>query len=317
MKQINPLLLVLSLLAVLSPLHASSWSDRQQANQLKYAATLSVQEHFSLGMKAVAEKEWREAEKQMRIVMLNYPMSAFSKEARYFAAVALFELREFDQAAEQFADYLQHDRSPKHLEEVFEYKLEIANQFATGARRRPFGSSRLPKLMPARTAALDLYDEIITTLPSHSLAAEALFAEGGLLAELKEYDEAIEKFQILIARFPRHPQTPQAYLSIANLYLALARRQQHDPDLLALAMINLRKFRHDFPSDARLFEAEHAFVEMREVYADGLVETGRFYERTKKPQAAVIYYRTALRDYPNTQAAEEARGRIAKLDPAQ
>lgn len=307
MKKVSVLTLALALTSM-SPAYAAT---RQQP---QYAAVLSVQDHFSLGMKAVAEEKWVDAEREMRTVVLNFPSSAFAKEARYFVAVALFKQKEFERASEQFRDYLDHDRSPKHLEEVFEYKLEIANQFAAGAKRRPFGSSRLPKLLPARTLALDLYDEIIATLPSHSLAAEALFAEGRLLADLREYDEAIEKFQIVIARFPRHPQTPDAYLSIGELYLKLSRQQQHDPDLLALAMINVRKFRQDFPTDTRLIQAEKALVEMREVYAGGLVETGRFYERTKKPQAAVIYYRTAVRDYPNTEAAGRAEERLAKLD---
>jgi outer membrane assembly lipoprotein YfiO len=310
-KKISLLTLTLAF-TVASSIHAAPkiGSDRQAP----HAAVLSVQDHFSLGMKAIAEEDWIGAEREMRTVILNFPSSAFTREARYFVAVALFKQEEFDRASQQFRDYLDHERSPKHLEEVFEYKLAIANCFAAGARRRPFGYTRLPKLLSARTEALDLYDEIIATLPSHSLAAEALFAEAKLLADLKEFNEAIEKLQILIGRFPRHSQTPQAYLSIGELYLQLSRQQQHDPDLLALAMINVRKFRQDFPTDERLIQAEGALVEMREVYAGGLIETGRFYERTKKPQAAVIYYRTAVRDYPSTEAARRAEERLAKLD---
>ena len=36
----------------------------------------------------------------------------------------------------------------------------------------------MPKWVPARDEAIHIYDEVITALPHHELAAHALFGEG-------------------------------------------------------------------------------------------------------------------------------------------
>lgn len=278
-----------------------------------YESVVSAQELYSQALRSIQNEEWAEAELQMREVLLQSPDSPFAREARYYLGVALFRLGNLEGAAEEFADYLKRDRNPAHFESVFEYKLRIAERYAQGERRRLFHASYMPRWGSGREDAMVLYDEIIVTLPSHPLAAEALFGKGRLLAEMKEELEAIENYQILIARFPKHSKLSEGYLAIAQLYLELSRNQKHDPDLLALAQINLRKFRHDFPADGRIKLAEESLLAMREVYAEGLYETGRFYERKKKPSSALVYYRAVMRDYPDTHTAQLAQGRMDQL----
>lgn len=278
-----------------------------------YQSELSAQELYSLGLQAIEEERWGDAQQRLWSVIAHHPESAFACEARYFLGLSLFHLNRLEEARQQFAEYLQRDRNPKHFESVFAHKLQIANRYAQGERRNLFHSRRLPRWRSGKSDALELFDEVIVTLPSHALAAEALAAKGALLGDMGEYVEAIENFTILIARFPKHPRMPEGYLAISDLYLKLSRNQKHDPDLLALAHINLRKFRHDFPTDRRVEVAESHFQAMRGVYAEGLYETGRFYERKKKPSSAAVYYRAAIRDYPDSHSAELSRERMAQL----
>jgi len=54
---------------------------------------------------------------------------------------------------------------------------------------------------------------------------------------------------------------------------------------------------------------------MKEIYAESLFATGKFYERKKKPQSSVIYYRDLANKFPATEAAEKGRARIEALQP--
>ncbi len=40
-----------------------------------------------------------------------------------------------------------------------------------------------------------------------------------------------------------------------------------------------------------------------------------FYERTDRPRSAVFYYRKVLREYPNSQWADDAKRRLDRLAP--
>jgi outer membrane protein assembly factor BamD (BamD/ComL family) len=54
---------------------------------------------------------------------------------------------------------------------------------------------------------------------------------------------------------------------------------------------------------------------MLEVYAKDLYETAKFYERTKKPKAAIIYYNKIVSKYPDTPTAIASQKRLEVLLP--
>ncbi len=173
----------------------------------------------------------------------------------------------------------------------------------------------MPKWASGRTLALKIYDEVIASLASHDLAAQAIYAKGKLHWQLQLYRPAIEDYQLLIKRFPKHELVPDAYVAISNIYLELSEFELQNPDILTFSEMNLKKFKHAFPREERIAEVEQDLESIQEIYANGLYETGRFYERTSNPEAAVIYYQNAIKQFPETHIAECAKQRIKKLNP--
>jgi outer membrane protein assembly factor BamD (BamD/ComL family) len=279
------------------------------------SASLSVQEHFELGQQALEASDWREASKQFRIVTCNFPKSTYAQEAFFYLGVAEFELEEYDFSNEAFSNYIQSKNNPKHFQEAIEYKFNIAQNLANGCKRRFLGTRRLPKWASGRTLALKIYDEVIASLSSHDLAAQALYAKGELHWQLQLYRPAIEDYQLLIKRFPKHELVPDAYVAISNIYLELSAYELQNPDILTFAEMNLKKFRHAFPREERIADVEQDLESIQEIYAKGLYETGRFYERTCHPEAALIYYQNAINQFPETNIAECAKQRIQRLNP--
>ncbi len=175
------------------------------------------------------------------------------------------------------------------------------------------GWDSMPKWIPARDEAIAIYDEVITALPHHELAAQALFGKARLLLKDEEYKASIETYQTLIRRFPKHPLSIESFIGIAQVYLIQSKDRYPDQDYLDLAEINLKKFKFSFPGEERVAEAENMFLDMKEVFASNLYDTGRFYERTKKPHAAQIYYNRILTKYPETRVAVSATKRLSNM----
>lgn len=276
--------------------------------------TLSVDEHYALGKESLEQCDYEESVRQFTIVVSNFPGFSNFSESHYYLGIAYFNLTEYDFANDSFTNYLKSTNQPKFFEEALGYKYKIAEKFREGAKRRFFGTKQMPKWGSGRSLALKIYDEVIYSLPCHNYAALSLFAKAVMFWEDNEWRESVESLQTLIRRFPKHELAPEAYLGINRVYLEQSRREFQNPDLIVLAQINLRKFAKDFPKDERVAQAEANVQAIKEVYASGLYGTGRYYERTSKPGASIIYYQSAIKQFPDTKTAERCRLRLIELN---
>lgn len=277
-------------------------------------ATMSVQDHFSLGINAKNKRDWIEAATQFTIVVNNFPLTSYGIESHYHLGEALFYMQDFDYANEELSEYLKKQSNPKFFLQAIQYKYGIAEQLKNGARKRVFDYSFMPKWASGKGLALKIYDEVIAAMPCHDLAARSLYSKAELHWSIEEYKESVECYQSLIRRFPKHQGAPESYLLITEVYLEQCQVEFQNPDLITLAEINVRRFTQDFPRDERLQEAENNVALIKEVYAQGLYDTGQFYERVKKPHASILYYRNAIQQFPETQVADLCKKRLEMLE---
>ncbi len=296
--------------SLFNPVNAAFTITNGRVVDVKEVATLPVEEHYRLGIEAYNACEWQEALHNFRAIVCSYPNASCALDCYFYQGACYFYLDELDFANESLSQYLKMQNNPKYFEETIEYKFYIAERFRCGACKRFFGTKQLPKWASGRSLGLQIYDEVICSLPAHDLAARALYYKGVLLWEDDAFRESIDSFQTLIRRFPKHELAPEAYLAIADVYVEQACCEFQNPDLLALAGINLRKFSRDFPRDERISLVEERVQWMKESFARGLYEIGRFYERKGKPSAAAIYYAKAIKDFPDTEIAEFCKVRL-------
>lgn len=275
----------------------------------------SVQEYNSALQQAISAGKWWDVIDYAEIISYNFPTSPFAQEASYLMGEAYYKLGEFESANECFTAYLNHVASPRHFEEAIEYKFNIAEQFANGTKKRLFGSVKMPAWVPAKEDSIEIYDEVIASLPHSDIAAKSFLSKARIQAYTEDFKPSIETLDLLIRRFPKHELAAEGYLEKSRVYLAQCQIESLDPDVLDLTEVNLRKFRLAFPRDPKLEEAEKIFSQMQEMFAQSLFETGCFFEKTKKTPASLIYFNKVIAKYPKTEAAAASREKIEMLSP--
>ncbi|WP_036746472.1 hypothetical protein [Parachlamydia acanthamoebae] len=313
MKIFRCLLCVLLSIAGISSLEAAYVFKDGRFVDAKELATQPMHVHYNLGVEAYNEENWHEAVKQFTVVVSNFSSSSWAQKALFFLGIANFHLDEFDFSNQYFTEYLSAKGCPEHFEEAIEYKFAIAEKFREGARRHLLGTKRLPKWASGESLALQIYDEVTAAMPSQDIAAKALYCKGLYLWELKDFRESVDSFYLLIRRFPKHELAPESYVAISRVYLEQSAVELQNPDILAFADVNKRKFERDFPGEERLLEVEANVLKIKEIYAHGLFETGSFYERKGHPKAAIIYYQNTIAKFPGTEIAERCRKRLFVL----
>jgi outer membrane protein assembly factor BamD (BamD/ComL family) len=279
----------------------------------KHAPLYTPKEHFESGHKLVVEKKWEEALANFLVITTHFPEVEVYPDALFFSGVCYYFMEDYQLANRQLSRYLEQKSKLKYFDKVFLYKYHIAEAFRMGAKKHLFNVEMLPRLAFAAQEAMDLYDEVISSLPHQELGAKALYGKAEVLLFQKEYKESIETLSTLIKRFPKDNLAPTSYLLISHIYLEESKKDAQNPDLLALAKINLKNFRRDFPGDEKISEVEGDISSMEEVLATSLFETGRFYEKKKKLKASKIYYEEALKRYPETASAEKCKGRLQAI----
>lgn len=301
-------------LSTLFPLSASGVTLKNgKLMRSDFAPKMSAIEHYNAGVQAMEHKSWRTALKNFMIIGLHFSESQVAEDAFYFKAVCNYHLMEYDIANNLFTDYLNQSGRLRYFEDALSYQLAIAEKFREGARKHLFDSDKFPKWVTAREDSIAIYDQIISTVPNHELAAKALFGKAVLQQRIQEYKDAIESYQTLIKRFPKHSLSSDAYLAINEIYFEQSHTEFQNPDLLELANLNYKRYKEAFPRDEKLEKAKEFLALMEEIHARGLYDTGIFYERTKKKKASVIYYVTALEKFPNAPSSALCKERLSRL----
>lgn len=309
-------LVLAALVSSVHPLVSAMTVHSGKVMRSEFAPKLSPTEHYNAGMQAMEHKNWRTALRNFMTIGIHYSDSPIAEDAFYFQAVCNYHLMEYDIANRLFSDYLNQKKRLRYFEDAIAYKLAIADKFKNGAKKHLFESEKMPKWVTAREDSLSIYDELISIVPNHEVAAKALYGKASLQQKLNDSKSAIETYQLLIKRFPKHPLASDAYLAINEIYYGQSHTEFQNPDLLDLARLNLKRYIASFPRDPKVEEAKKYLAEMEEIHARGLYDTGLFYERTGKPKASVIYYVTALEKFPRAPSSKLCKKRLLKLNDA-
>ncbi len=310
-KQSLAVLGLLSVLCLGSPLQLQASKSKPFSSQEDADAYLTC--HYNAACRYYNHKEWRRASMEFEKVIYFFPNSDAAADASYYLAICYFEMKEYDFANTEFSNYLKASNQPAFFEEAVQYKFCIAEHFKMGKKRRYFKMRYCPKWASGQDLALTIYDEVVAALPNNELAVQALYSKADLLKRMEEYRDAVEAYQTIIRRFPKNEIVPACYINIAESFYQQSRYEFQNPDLLALAELNARKFQEDFPRDERVAIAEDYVKRIKELYAKGLCDLGLFYERMTQPAAAAIYYQSSIEEFPDTAVSKFCRSRLICL----
>lgn len=273
----------------------------------------SAQEYNGYLQQAENDKDWWSVIDYASILSYHFPTSPFSQDAAFLIGEAYLNLGHPLIANDYFTAYLNNPVAPRRFEDAIAHKFNIAERFFHGEKKPLFHSHKAPKLLSAKEEAISIYDEVIATLPHSEFAAKSLLGKARIQAEMEDYKPSLETLDLLIRRFPKHELAAEAYLEKIHVYYMQCQGRSLDPDLLDLAEVTIRKFRLVFPRESKLSDAQEYIHKMEEAFALNLLNTGAFFQKTKKIPAAKIYYNKVISQYPKTPAAITAQEKLNDL----
>jgi len=279
----------------------SSWQRKRAKDQLAVA-----QEAYDRG-------NYRLATKAANRVVNVWPLSDHAGPAQYLVG-RCFEARHMDERA--FKAYqIALTKYPKviNYDEILGRQYAIATRFLGGQRFKLFGY--LP-LFPSMEKTAKMMQEIVANGPYYTTGPKAQLDTGTAREKEKKYPLAVKAYEKAADRyFDRPPIASEAIFRAAKAWEKQALKAEYDQSKAGASIDLMRDFIELYPKDPRVTNALDTIRELRGEQARGAYETGRFYERYRRWQAALVYYNESLSRDQNSPYAEEARRRIELLKP--
>lgn len=129
----------------------------------------------------------------------------------------------------------------------------------------------------------------------------------------EDYITAAFEYDRVYTDFPSSEYAPKAMFMRSMCYYHESPRAELDQENTDLAIDQFNRFIDNFPRHELVEEAQKYIDELHEKKAYKLYLNAETYRKLKKYEAAIIYYRYVINDYPRSVWADEARFGIGQV----
>lgn len=293
--------------------HQLSWWESARASKSTPAAQLAYADDLRDQGRLIF------ASKQYRALTYAWPQAPEAPQAQYRYA-QLLEKRGKDKSAfEEYQYLLETYAGFVPYEEVLERQYGIADRLATEPRRFLFFSYSAPE------EAIPLFETLIQNAPQWKRAAELQFRIARIYEKNKQYDLALDAYDLYQQRYPVSLLAEQAAFGHGKCAYEYSRENPNAADLRQHAEAVILSFLESYPRSDMAAQARAFLQELQQAQAAGLYRQAQIYEQafrragssreSKAAQdAARLSFQRVIDEYPRSRWAESARAQIARLD---
>ncbi|HEV7868561.1 MAG TPA: outer membrane protein assembly factor BamD [Chthoniobacteraceae bacterium] len=284
---------------------SEGWSVEGEDTQIEGSAA----EQMRKAEKKEAAGDGGGAYNAYRALVKNYGQSALAPKAQRKVAMLLEANGDYDKSYEAYSVYLTKYPRGEDFDAVVEAQFKIAKLFLDGQKRKVFG---VP-FASSMTRAQEMFEGILKRAPFSKWAPLAQFNVGQALEKQAKYPEAIAAYQVVVAKYPTDAIADDAQYQIGYVRLREAREGSYDTASQQRARESFEDFVIRYPESEKVPQARENMRSLQGGVTKGSLDIAKFYEKTKKYKAAVIYYNEVVKQQPDSPESNFAKTRIEAL----
>jgi outer membrane protein assembly factor BamD len=253
--------------------------------------------------------ELRGAVTTYKQLLRRYPVSTLAPKAQFKVARILESTGEYDDAYDAYANYLTKYPRGDDFEISVESMFKIAKLFLEGEKRKVFGL----RLASSMTRAQEMFEGIVKRAPFSRFAPLAQFNAGQAMEKQGKFSDAITAYTAVVTRYPNDPVADDAQYQIGFVQLRQYRDGSYDQGGAQKARDAFEDFINRFPDSEKVPQARENLKSLESGASRGTLDIAKFYDKTKRYKAAVVYYNDVIKFSPGTPEATLAKTRIEEL----
>jgi outer membrane protein assembly factor BamD len=298
-------LAVLSGLLLVPSLSFAYWEWTPQTNKWlnpKLAVKETPEAQYAWADEYVARKEYSTAVRKLEQLIEVFPDSPYAAKARYHIGEVYQLAGEKEKAFKSYQKVIDNYPGSDLVTTAVSQQFVIGEQFSNKKQGGWFSF--------LRSDPADLLTKTVTAAPYAAEAEKALYDLGDYHLQKGHFQEAMDTFDRLLQNYPESRYGPAAELKAGEAGFKLYRKQKNNEDLLLNTSTRLAAFLARYPEDKDKDKAQRLYGQTRELLAGKELEVAQFYEKNKNHKAAKVYFEKVVSDYPETEVAQEAKGKV-------
>ena len=307
------LLLATSLHAQLNPLEWFVGED-EDLIELNIASAAQESEATALletGKAKLATGSTASANRSFKKIIKKYPMTAACADARFLNGKILMGKGQWVKAFVSLQEIIFKHPNYENFNEVLSAQFDCGTALMEGARGRIFWI--IPGFKQYDKAARQ-FEQIVRNAPYSDYAPLALMNIAIVSEQEQRPEDAIDALDRLINYYPQSMLAPDAYYNIAQTYSNLVNGAEYDQGSTRQAISYYEDFLILFPQSSHLGQVESNLITMEDLLARSRLNLGDFfYNYRANNTGALAFYNETITIAPESEAAEEARARIADI----
>ena len=252
------------------------------------------------------------AQRTFKKIIKKYSTAKAAAEAHYYNGQILMSKGRWDKAFTSFQTIVAKHPSYENFDQVIGAQFECATALMEGARGRILWI--IPGFKQYGEATRE-FEQIVRNAPYSDYAPLSLM-NIAIVSEMQEKpEEAIDALDRVINYYPQSMLAPDAYYNMAETYSNLVKGAQYDQGSPRQAISYYEDFLILFPKSNYLGKVESNLDSMEDLLARSRLSLGDFYYNYRANNtAALVFYNETITIAPESEAADEARLRIADID---
>ena len=270
----------------------------------KFAPKESPQEQLNFAKSYYEAKDYTTALDEFRKLVKYYGDAVQAPEAQYYIGLCLEELDKPYEAYQAFQKIIDKYPFSARTGDVLQREYIVAQRLLD-YKKRVAGIDFM-----AEKTSIDIFKKIIENAPYGKYAASSQYKIGLTLKAKGYFVEATEEFQKVLDVYPESEWAEPAKFQIALCAAKSSLDASYDQTLTQEAKGKFREFLQAHPEAELSQEAEDRVDELQSKEAQSDFEIAQFYEKQKAYDSAAIYYRSVVKNFPNSPWTQKALERI-------
>ena len=279
----------------------------------KHAAKATPQKQFNYAKDFFDEGDYGDAAVEFEKLINSFPDSSLAPEAGYFSGLSYQKNEQYHKAFLIYNKILMHYPHSKRISQIVEKMYEVGVIFLEGRKRKIMGL----EIMPPLNTAQEVFKSIVDNVPYSEYGDKAQFKLGESYKRMGDYNRAIEAFENVVKNYQESLLVEEARYQIAICSLRVSLPSEYEQETTNKAIRKFEDFMGESPPRELIEEAETAIKQLEDKKAKHEYEIAQFYETSHKYESAIVYYKSIIKNYPETEWAKEARGKLDNIKKRQ
>lgn len=276
----------------------------------KYETKKSADLQWEHAKKFEDDKNYKRAYKEYKKLTKKFPNHKLAPYALDRCGVCYEKLGHYFKASEIYQQIIDQYPAYEHIEEVVKKQFKIGNMYVDGKRRTVW---KIPTVS-AVDKGVEIESKVVENMPYSEMAPYAKLNQGLGFEKLKKYPKAIENYKEFLDKYPDHELVYEVRFRMAEAAYLQSHDSEYDQEATDQALGYFQVFIQDFPNSKYITLANERIHELEERKAEGYLKTAKFYLKRKEKQAAIVYYKKVIDQYPNSKAAFIAKEKIENIE---